>query len=793
VLAIRQAGRALRRARAFTALAALMLALAAGPAGVLFHLVRAGLATNVPFPHPNHLFYLTEMQQGTAGDFPASGPDFKAWQANTAGLATMAAFVTDNVNIAGPDGSRSVSSAAVSPTFFRVLGGRSVVGRADLSGSDEIIISERLGRSIFPPGENVIGRRLLVNGAPVEVVGVIPARFDFPPGTEAWTALDFHAKWAIAPGRHWASVIARVSPGVAQGELEAALHTISARLAANDPRDDGGIVPRVISVSDWLTAGLNQPLNVLGMGTVLILISALAGLAALFSGRFTDRAGELRLKFALGARPTDLVRDILTECAILGLIGGGVAIPLGFIINHFATAYLTELAPNANFGAFDFKAVVGTLCIALLLVMGIGWIVVRRVVKSRRISLSSGFRFTAQPGRVRALDILAGAQVAAAVATLVAGGLLLQSLRLLYHTQRGFDTSGVETFGVYLPSSHFPSQVSRDEFLQSVSAKARTLPGVDSVGWTSELPLNGSMSGHVQIAHEGLSEAIHGPVVEISAASPGYFRTIGIEITHGRAFSRGDITRFGTAGALVNATMARRFWPDHSAVGERFRLTGASPSRWYSVVGVFRDIPEFDLSQAAIPQIFLPVYGSGTWEYLYFAAHTSSSPPSDLANSLVRVVTESDPSEAAFSIEPLESVVAGSLEPPRIQASLVAIFAALVLALAVGGVYGTQSYTATRRLRDLAIRSALGARPEQLILVGLRSGVSTVGCGLAVGLLLSVAAGQVLRADLYKVPPRDPWILVGAALISGAGGIIAAYLPASRAARVEPASLLREG
>jgi predicted permease len=798
------AWRRLRRTPGFTALATLTLGLAIGANTAIFSLVEGVLLRPLPFGDPGRLVTLWEdHSRGGGGDrvglASATVEDFERAES----LAGLAAQWPAPFTITGEGEARGISGAQVSPGFFRVFGVAPEIGRVLETGESgetaepaepEAVLSHALWRDRFGSDPKVIGRKIVLSDRPYTVVGVMPADFRVPlffqepqDSTELWVPLEIPPPMRGYSARVLQAV-ARLAPGATPESARSELAGIGRRLAEEVPDDWRGVGVAVVPLQEQIVGNVRRLLLLLQAGAAVVLLIACANLANLLLARALERAQEMSVRAAFGADRIRLARMLLGESLVLALLGGA----LGLLLGAWGTRLLVAAAPpdTPRLADIHLDPAVFAFAFGLALLAGAGFGLVPAFRMSRtdlQSVLREGGRGgskSARQGRLR--DVLVVAQIALTLLLLVGAGLLGRSFLRLRGVDPGFNAAHVLTFKTALPPSRYPEPAQQTRFFEELMRRLDELPGVTAAGAITRLPLDtGWGSGPIEI--EGAPRPAEPPVVGFRRITAGYFHTMEIPLRAGRNFGAED--REGSRPVvIVNETLARRFWPGRDAVGGRLRP--ASPDDpWFEVVGVVGDVVYDSLASAATPEIFLPHTQMSTdW---FQAVVRTEGDPLALAGAVRAAVRELDRDLPVADVRPLARHVSETIARPRFSTFLAGAFAAVALTLAAVGVFGLTAYAVAQRTREIGIRVALGARKEDVTGWIVRRSLKLAALGLAMGLALGLLAGPALAGQLYGVSAGDPVTFAGGALFLAGICLAASYLPARRAARVDPMVALR--
>jgi predicted permease len=803
---LRYALRALLKSPSFTVVAVLTLALGIGANTALFSVVDAALLRPLPYPQAERLTRVFATSRGA--DWTASPADFLDWQRLNHSFEGLAATNAVSMALSGEGPAEQVPGLSVTGDFFRILGvgpalGRSFTAEEETPGRDHaVILSDALWRTRFGADPAVVGRAIRLDGQLWQVVGVMPRGFAYGDGGQLWTPLAFEPQLAAMRGGHYLDVLGRLRPGVTTAAATAEMAALAARIGAANPGTNIGWSAETKSLRD-ATVGDVRPALLLLLGAVgFVLLIACVNVANLLLSRGTARAREQAVRAALGASTGRLARGVLAESLWLGL--GGAA--LGLALAAWGTDAIVAFAPDdipGIGGAHTDLAVLGfAVGLGLLtsLLFGVlpAWRATNVWSLAQRLR-DGGAAVGGRHGR-RSRQGLVVAEVALAVVLVVGAGLLLKSFLRVSAVDPGFDTRGVLTFDASLPDVAPPAQAR--QFYGTLLGSLRALPGVQSVAGIFGLPLTdfGYQISLYEVDGRTLSqqeqEALFSPQIRI--VTRDYFRTLGIRVLRGRVFT--DADRAGTTPvAVVSETTARRIWGAqdpigrHLTLGTRMGLGPDQPRVGGEVVGVVADVRDESLAREGRPWLYV-VHDQVPVGRLSIVMRTTGEPASLIGPSRAALAAV-NPDIPMYHIRTMGEWVSSSLTRRRFYASLIGIFAALALGLAGVGVYGVLSQAVGERTREIGLRMALGAAAPEVTALIVRQGVAPAVLGLGVGLALALVLTRVLMRFLapmlFQVTPAD---LPTYGLVAGfivAVALLAAWVPARRAARVDPLVALR--
>jgi predicted permease len=806
---MRFALRMLHKSPGFAAVAVLTLALGIGANTALFSVIDAVLLRPLPFHDPGRVVAvrsldLRDANQGGEISYPA----FLDWRSRSRSFDAMSVWNGDNFTYTGGDQPESVPGAVVSANLFSMLGVLPALGRGftleeDQPGGEQlpIILSHEFWQSHFGGDPNVLGRALTLDNQRYSVVGVMPARFQFPVQTERvelWTTIahDLQGKMAMAAQRgvSYLQVIARLKPGVEIPQAQSDVAVIQEQLNREYPEKR----PRGVAIqseSDQIAGAMRSVLLILLGAVGFVLLIASANVASLLLARSTVRQKEFTVRSALGASRWMIVRQLLTESVLLAMLGGA----LGLLVARWATSALVAMVPEGlartSEIAIDFRVLGFTFVVALVTGVLFG---LAPAVQASRSDLNcvlgeSGRGSSAGPGGVRLRGALVACQLAIAFVLLIGASLLLRSFHRLQHVDPGFRADHVLTFLLEVPSHRHPG-AQRPVFVRGILQSTRALPGVRSASAIFGLPLNADQSAYTSLEIEGHPVAkSQRPRVAFRIIESHYFHTMGIPLLQGRTFTAQD-EQGGPPLAIVNETFARQMFNGENPVGHRIQpnisFGESDEAAMREIVGVTGDVKASGIGDKPVPEVYAPQTPTDFIGEMTVVVRTATD-PNALLPAMRSLVSSMDKDLPVRQVKTLEQYVSGSISAPRFEALLLGIFAALAFVLTTIGLYGVISYSVVQRTREMGIRIALGAQRGSISRMVVREGALLTLIGVGAGLMASLFAVRLIRGLLYGIGATDPVTFVAVPLLLMAVALLASYLPARRAMRVDPLVALR--
>jgi len=797
----RFAARMLRRSPGFTAVAVLTLGLGIGAGTAVFSVVESVLLRQPPLAAPDRLVmvWLDDHQHGFPRD-EMSYPRFDDTRRLAASLSGAAAFERQSfVLTGGGDEPEQLRGLAASASLFSVLGVRAALGRTfvageDVPGNDRVVVlAHGLWVRRFGADPAIVGRRLQINSQPCVVIGVMPASFYFPDRQqELWMPLAPDAERRAQRNAIWLSVVARLRPRVALGQATAELDALNRRLGEQYPNTDQRAGTVLVRLRDQAAEPLRRGLLVLAAAVVLVLLVACANVAGLQLARAAGREREMAARLALGAGPGRLVRQLLAESLALSALGGALGLLLAaWGVRGLPALAPAELEPLASVH-LDLGAALFALAAGAAAGIAAGVYPALRLLRHDRLSGLGQRTAGAAAGSQRLRQALVAAQLALAVLLLTGSGLLIHGLLRLEGMDTGFRPDHLLAVRVSLPAARYAHGAARQQFFDRLEQRLGADPRVRAVGAIESLLLGAlpNASGSFTIAGRPADTAYVAEPLTRDAITPGAPRVLGLPLLQGRAFTAAD----GAAAppvVIVDAAMARRFWPAGNAVGQRIaygrRDDPSSP--WLTIVGVVADSRRAEPGSRAWLESFQPE-AQYPRRSLMVMVRTGGDPLA-LAAAVRREIHRLDPDQPVAWISTVERLLADRLAPQRFDAALLGLFAAAALLMAAVGLYGVMSYLVTLRTQEIGVRMAIGARRADVLRLIAGRAAALAAAGAAAGTLAALALARWIASLLYGVGPLDPVAFTLAPLLLAAAATAAAWLPAWRASRVDPMSALR--
>jgi predicted permease len=815
---VRYALRMLRQRPTFTVVAVLTLALGVGASTAIFSVVNAVLLRSLPFREPGRLVRIFFNNPGTGlHGVRFSVPELDDLRNRAGVFENVCAAARSNVNLTGGSQPQSLEFLVSSPNYFFLLGTAPQIGR--LFGPQDFtpgfapsaVISDSLWRGNFGADPKVLGRTVRLDNDPYEIVGVLPPGFRHP-GTarshdvEIWLAAGFAADPAPKPARGVRiipSAFGRLKPGLTLAQAQARLTAMSIELRHDFPADYPPQAKWTVEIQPLRESlvGSVRPMLLVLLGAVILIVFIVSlNIATLLLARASGRQQEMAVRLALGASRERIVSQVLTESVLLSIIGGVAGIVMAIATLGFIVRFVPSDVPRLSEVRIDWVVLAFALLISLLTGLFFG---LAPALHSIRSTFSSGMRegtrgagHTVRTGRLR--DALIVSELALAVVLMVGAGLLLRTLRSLLQEDPGFNPTHVVAASVNLPAPNDPKMdpyltaAQQGTFFRELQRRMNAIPGVELAGFVSDLPAAGIPLAFALAIEDRPTTSKDDLQAEDILVSPDYFRTMQAPLIRGRFFTEADEDG-KLRVAIIDESTARRYWPGRDSLGRRLRL-GQGP--WITVVGVVKDIKHDGLDIDGIPHVYVSIYqqfDAAPIDFRDFSIVLRTSLPASALDPQIRHRVQSiDPGLPVYGIASMSELLDKSLASRRFSAELVGGFAGVALLLASIGIYGLLAYMVGQRSREIGLRVALGASRADIIKLIVTKGVVLAGIGIIGGMLLSASTASMMASLLYGVRPGDPAVFLIVPLLLFIVAILASYIPARRATKVDPMAALRE-
>jgi predicted permease len=810
---LRYAARTLRKSPGFTVVAVLTLALGIGASTAVFSLVSAILLKPLPYPEPDRIV-LPELVSPPGVNlgseyFPWGEKQFRLVTRDTHPFQAFGAFQNDSFNLTGSGEPYFLDGFRASAEFFPALGispalGRTFTAEEDQPGHEyEVVLSNQLWRERFGADPNILGRAVQLNGYAYTVVGVMPAGFVFPRAEEMPSSFNFPREaqlWvplAVATepkgGPSELAVIARLKAGIGIEQAQAAMDLVTRHAEEKDPQWKGWFNTRIVPLTRQIVGETERPLQLMLGAVGIVLLIACSNVANLLLARSLGRQKEFTLRAALGADRSRLIRQLLTESLLIAGIAGAAGIVIAKAGIYFVKTFGPSNIPRLREVTLDLPVLSFTVAVSLVTGMLFG--LVPAIAATQRNLVDSlkegGQRGGVNPASPRLRNALLVSQVALALVLVISAGLLTRTFFRMLGADGGFNAERVLTFQLSLPAVKYPDQNHIVPLLRNALERLRAIPGVQSAGIGETVPMGGEgestvirFTDHLETNQKEL------PFANYTIISPGYLSSVGTPLLRGRDFSEAD-TADSLPVAIVNATMEKKYWPGRSALGEH---VGPGSTRFplLTIVGVVADVKHTSLREQSAPEMYV-LYTQKQWPSMLNmrVALRTKTDPASVTQSVREAIRAVDPDLPLAKVATLTTLVSDSLSQPRFAMLLLASFGLLALLLASIGMYGVISYSVMQRTQEIGIRIALGAERHNVLGMVLRQGARLALIGIGVGLVGAFAATRAIGGFLYGIEATDPLTFVAVSLLLIAIGLLACYLPARRATRVDPIVALR--
>jgi predicted permease len=799
----------LARSPGFSAVAVLTLALGIGANTAIFSVVNGVLLRPLAYPHPERLYLVREVVvqwMKTDPSMLANLPDFRIWQKQVRSFEDVAIAESASAILSGAGEPERIHGVRASTNLFALLGVRPAMGRAFQPEEDErgrgnvVMVTDHFWRSRFNSDPSLLGRVLMLDGAPHEVVGILPVSFHFPAAMQGTRRLNSPQDF-FEPlngpydyeqdliGEFDFAAIARLKPGVSPESALAELNAVQAGIS-EQAKQNLDLRALLLPLEEKIVGPARGGL-ILFLGAVAaVLLIVCANLAGLLLARVPARMREAAVRTALGATRARLMQQMLTESLLLSSLGGALGVWLANLGVEWFVGMAPVNIPRLDEVHMDVRALGFALFVTALTGVLFGLLPAWRVTRTDpHEALKSGFTAaTGGRGLRRVRESLVGFEVALSTLLLILAGLLTTSMLQLLRVDTGYAVENVLVADIDLSGKSYALPADRVRLFDSVLAGVRTLPGVREAGWVNLMPLagEGSVTGIRLPGQQNLRT--EGPFANYRATSPEYFRAMGIHLLYGRVFTEADR---GRKVVVISKSVADRFWPGQDPTG-KICVTQWGADTESEVIGVVGDIRTVRLEDAPLQMVYVPHWFNeiSVPQSLSIIISTSMDPVGSAA-AVREVVHRVDPQAPVVALRPMTEIVAHSVAPRRFETFLALVFALLALFLASLGIFGVVAYAVEQRRKELGIRMALGAQSSDLRKMVLLQGMAPVAIGLAAGIAAAVLVGRVISSLLFGVGAYDPWTILSVAMVVGVTALAACYLPARRAMRVDPMVALR--
>ena len=796
--------RTLGKSPAFTFVAVFTLGLGIGATTAIFCIVNAVLLKPMAMQDPARVVYLQEQWHGLFPDLSVG--NFSDVRGQNTSFTNLCASHNGSFNLATESTPERVEGEYVTADYFETFGVQPIAGRVFSADEDQpghaqvVVLSERLCRTHFRTNRAIVGSAIRINGLPYTIAGVMPNSFDpLLSKTDLWTPAAFSSQQLANHDDHFLNVIGRLKPGVSLAQAQSELNVIAMRLQQQYPSDDKDRGLRLVPLSTALLGDQRLALGMLFAAVGFLLLIACANIANLQLARSRMRQREIAVRAALGATSKRIVRQLLTENLVLALVGGVFGVLLAYGGVKEIVAFGPADVPRLDEARIDATTLSFACGVALLASVLFG---LAPALRSASTQLTEAFKAatgTSSGTRDRVRSLLVVGEIALAVSLMAGAGLLIRSGLLVSHLDPGFDTANLTVGRISLPDPIFHDPTVARQTFERIIAAADTLPGVQAAALVSRAPLAGGGSSNGIIAEGKPIDPSNAVNAQIQIVSPNYLSAVRIPLKAGRDFTSQDTRDVGLV-TIVNETLARTLWPEENAIGKRFACCESGPKggeepAWHEVVGVVADVRAWGLDRQVQPEFYVPIaqMPPSSWDWIGrtmdLTVRTQSGTIS--AEALQAMVDSVASGVPIYQLSTMQQKIAITLERSHFDTFLLTLFAATALLLSSVGIYGVMSYVVAQRTRDIGLRMALGATREQILRDVLTQGMRLTVGGLVLGLAGALMGTKFLTSLLYGIQPSDAVTFAVASSALCAVALLASYVPARRATRVDPMVALR--
>jgi len=790
---LRYASRQLRNNPGFALVTIGVLSLGIGANAAVFAVINSVLLRPLSFPHPDQLVQLWEsnLSHGRVQDV-VSPYNFLDWQQQTKTLSELAVYEYENLALTTRSAPVRMDAAFVSGAFFRVFQvnpqlGRTFLPEEDHPGAHSVVLSYLAWGSHFNYDRQIVGKSILLDGQPFTIIGVMPAGFRFPAlGTDLWATPAFDLKSRSRRG-HFLFAVGRMRPGITPARAQSEMNTIARRLEQQYPDSNRGAGVTLVPLQDQMVGNFRRGLLLLWSAVSLVLLIGCANVAHLLLARSLVRQKEFAIRLALGAGRSRLIRQLLTESSLLAIAGGLLGLALSPLAIKLLMAVGGRIVPRTEGIHIDAQVIAFTSIASLLTPLIFGLL---PGFRSSRVDVAGAMKRGAfqasSAGSYRIRSVLVVSELALSVMLLISAGLLMKSFWQLRQVNPGFDPTNVLGLRISAPASQYPGSRERAVFYQQLIDRLRALPGVEDVAATNDLPFSGSRTS-TNFDIDGISLSTNeSRESDYRTVSSSFFTVMRIPLLKGRAFSEEDNRRETPRVVIINDALRHRYWPKTDPLGQHVILHGMA----FEIIGVVGNVKHDNLTAASSAEIYVPQYQGSTPPWTFLAIRGRSNPAS-MIPAIRNAIREIQPAEPIYNTRTMEDRLSNSIAPQRFNALMLGVFASFALLLAIIGIYGVVAFAAEHRRHEMGIRMAVGAQPEHVLRLMIGQGLRLGLLGVGIGAAAELAIARIVSGMLYRTAGSDPltYLIVSGTFLAVV--TIASYLPAKRAAQLDPMLALR--
>ena len=803
---LRYSVRMLIKSPAFTAVALLSIALGIGANTTVFSVINAVLLRSVPYKDPNTLVLVWGDSPGAPSlrnHSQVSATDIADYRAQNTVFEDVATYAGWYPTMTGDGEAERIPGIQVGDGFFKIMKGQPLLGRVftaeeQVDGKDfAIVLGYGLWQRRFAGDPNIVGKTVHLSGRPYNIVGVMGPDFHPLPASLVSPEGQFYRPVAenyddSARDERHLRAIARLKPGATVEQARSEVKAIAQRLEQQHPETNKDSGAYVVSITDEITGGIRPTLFMIFGAVIFVLLVACANVANLLLARSTVRFKEITIRSAIGAVRSQLVRQLLTESLLLAFLGGGLGLLLAFWGTALVESAGSKINPMFHDIQVDIRCLAFTFGLSIITGLIFGLAPALQVSKPNLAeSLKEAGRGSGpSASRNRLRSALVVSEIALTVVLLVCAGLLIRTVMRLRNVDTGFNTQNVLAMNIGLPGIKYPKPENQVAFFKEVTQRIASLPGVKAAGTTSVLPLSDNFDGRGLLVEDHPKPRGEEITVDLYIATPGYLRTMEIPTLRGRALTEQD-TKDSAMIALINSTMSAQLWPNEDPLGKRIKFPGSekNPQPWRTIVGVVKDVSQYALDKKPPMQIYVP-HAQFPTGFSTVVVKTENEPTAMMA-AVRREIQAVDRDQAVFNVTTLEQLMGDSIRIRRFFMILLLVFAGLALTLAAVGIYGVMSYVASQRTHEIGIRMALGAQAKDVLKLIIGNGMILALIGVGIGLAGAFALTRLMAGVLFDVSATDAVTFVTVSIGLIAVALLACYIPARRATKVDPLVALR--